>query len=692
MNRLANETSPYLLQHAGNPVDWYPWGAEALERARAEDRPILLSIGYSACHWCHVMERESFENEATARLMNDYFVNIKVDREERPDLDAIYMSAVQAMTGQGGWPMTVFLKPDGTPFYGGTYFPPHDMSGIPSFARVLASVAAAYRDRRGEIEQTAAQVLQLYSHTAGQARVTGSLGPNLLDRAYRSMERGYDYRNGGFDGAPKFPQTMSLDFMLRHWRRSGSADALEMVRDSFRAMARGGIRDQVGGGFHRYSVDAEWLVPHFEKMLYDNALLAQLGAHLWQASGDEEARRVAEDTIDWVATEMTSPEGGFYSSLDADSEGHEGKFYLWDEAEIDEILGADAPIAKSYWGVSTGGNFEGKNILHVVEDPALIAARSGLEPEVVLATIERSRAALYAARARRVWPARDDKVVASWNGLMLRAVAECARAFDRTDYRDLALRNGSLLFREMVRERSEGPRVMRTRNVGVTKIPGYLEDHAAVALGALSLYELTFDREWLERAYSLAKATVRWFWDDATGSFYDTARDHEELVARPREATDNAIPSGTSLAVELLLRMAELFDDDSMRNHAIAVLETLAEPMARYATAFGHLLGAADLAVHGAIQVALVGDPETEGFRGLGRELSRRYLPTLVLAGGPSDEGAGIALLEDRPAVGGQPTAYVCRRYSCQLPITDADALGEELERQGSGGRVQELQ
>jgi uncharacterized protein YyaL (SSP411 family) len=687
MNRLANEASPYLRQHADNPVDWYPWGPEALERARGEDRPILLSIGYSACHWCHVMERESFENEGIARLMNEYFVNIKVDREERPDLDAIYMTAVQAMTGHGGWPMTVFLTPDGTPFYGGTYFPPEDRPGIPSFPRVLAAVAASYRDRRGDIEKTASQVQQLYDNSRGEAHPTGQVDVALLQRAFRSMESRYDRDHGGFDGAPKFPQSMSFDFMLRHWRRTGSAAALDMAHDSFRAMARGGIHDQIGGGFHRYTVDAEWLVPHFEKMLYDNALLARLGAHLWQATGNEEARRVAEDTVEWVAREMTSAEGGFYSALDADSEGEEGKFYLWDESEIDELLGADASIAKAHWGVTTGGNFEGKNILHVAEDPALVAARGGLDLDDVKAVIARSRETLYAARAKRVWPARDEKIIASWNGLMLRAIAECARAFGRDDYRELALRNGSLLFREMVREGGEGLRVLRTRAGGASTIPGYLEDHAALALGALSLYELTFDRLWLDRARALADSVITWFWDDASNAFYDTASDHEKLVTRPREPTDTATPSGNSLAVELLLRVAELFDDSSMRDRALAVLASLSAPMSQYGAAFGHLLGAADLAVNGTIQVAIVGEPRSAGFAELAHEIAGHYLPSLILAGGPVEASTGVALLADRPTLDDRPTAYVCRHYTCQLPVTEAVELRKQLEEGESEGK-----
>jgi len=687
MNRLANEASPYLRQHADNPVDWYPWGPEALERARREDRPILLSIGYSACHWCHVMERESFENEGIARLMNEYFVNIKVDREERPDLDGIYMTAVQAMTGHGGWPMTVFLTPDGTPFYGGTYFPPEDRPGIPSFPRVLAAVAASYRDRRADIDKTASQVQQLYENARGEARPTGQVDRALLQRALRSMESRYDLENGGFDGAPKFPQSMSFDFMLRNWRRTGATAALDMAHGSFRAMARGGIHDQIGGGFHRYTVDARWLVPHFEKMLYDNALLARLGAHLWQATGDAEARRVAEDTIDWVAREMTSAEGGFYSALDADSEGEEGKFYLWDESEFDELLGPNAPIAKAHWGVTSGGNFEGRNILHVAEVPELVAARRGIDVEEVTSIIARSRETLYAARAKRVWPARDEKVIASWNALMLRAIAECARAFGRDDYRELALRNGSLLFREMVREGSKGPRVLRTRASGASTIPGYLEDHAALALGALSLYELTFERHWLERARALADSTITWFWDDATRAFYDTASDHEQLVTRPREPTDTAMPSGNSLAVELLLRMAELFDDSSMRERATTVLESLAAPISQYGAAFGHLLGAADLLVNGALQVAIVGEPHSPTFIELSRELADHYLPSLVLAGGPAEASAGIALLADRPTLDGRSTAYVCRNYTCQLPVTEAGELREQLKEGESGGK-----
>ncbi|MGH9364846.1 MAG: thioredoxin domain-containing protein, partial [Thermoanaerobaculia bacterium] len=469
-NRLAGETSPYLLQHRDNPVDWYPWGDEALARARSENRPILLSIGYAACHWCHVMAHESFEDEETARLMNELFVNIKVDREERPDLDGIYMQAVQALTGHGGWPMTVFLTPDGAPFHGGTYYPPADRQGMPSFRRVLQSVADAYANRRDAIADTSAQLRQIYDSTTALARSEGALTPRTLDLAYRGLAQRYDIRHGGFDGAPKFPPTMSLDFLLRYWKRTGTAYALEMVAESFRSMSRGGLYDQVGGGFHRYTVDAIWLVPHFEKMLYDNALLVRLAANLWQATGDAEAQRVATETLTWLEREMTSPEGGFYSSLDADSEGREGKFYVWDEQELDSLLGEDASLVKSYFGVTARGNFEGKNILHVAVDPAVSASRAGVTPDELRTRIDAARTILYDERASRIWPGQDEKILAGWNGLMLRGLATAARVFGEPGHVRLALSNGDFLFREMVRD----SRVMRSHKSGETRIPGFL--------------------------------------------------------------------------------------------------------------------------------------------------------------------------------------------------------------------------
>ena len=659
-------------------MDWYAWGPEAFERAKREDRPVLLSIGYAACHWCHVMAHESFEDDATARAMNEWFVNVKVDREERPDVDAIYMQATQAMTGHGGWPMTVFLTPDGHPFYAGTYFPPEDRHGMPSFRRVLTSVAEAWRTQRDRIGKTTEAVRDIYRAAESAPVSSGMVTAQTLDRAFRGLAGQFDVRQGGFGAAPKFPPTMALDFLLRYWARTGQAAALDMVRATFRQMARGGIHDQVGGGFARYATDAAWLVPHFEKMLYDNALLLRLGTHLWQATGDAEVRRVTEETFGWLAREMTAPSGGFWSSLDADSEGHEGKFYLWDEGELDQLLGDDARVAKAYWGVSAEGNFEGRNILNVPDEPAVVAQRLGLSVDQVEAAIARARRVLYDARAKRVWPGRDDKILAGWNGLALRAVAEGARVLGDAALRDLALRNAAFLERELVTP--EG-RVMRSHKDGVTKIPGFLEDHASVAFGFLATYALTLDARWLEAARRIGAQTVRWFWDDEAKAFFDTAADAEALITRPRDLTDNAMPSGNSLAVELLLQLAELTGDDDLRRRAEWTLETLAEPLARYPLAFGHLLGAADLVVHGAVELALVGDPAAPDFAALARAAAARYVPSLVIAGGAPDAAGDVALLAGRPAVGGRATAYVCRRYTCDAPTSDPAALMEQLGR-----------
>ena len=673
-NHLATETSPYLLQHAHNPVDWWPWGDEALARARAEQRPILLSIGYAACHWCHVMERESFEDEATAAVMNEHFVCIKVDREERPDIDAIYMQATQAMTGHGGWPMTVFLTPQGEPFYAGTYFPPEDRHGMPSFRRVLQGVADAWANRQDSVTKTTASMRDLYAASTERTRATGVLDETLLSRALSSLVQRYEPRFGGFDGAPKFPPTMTLDFLLRQWARTGEANALEMVTHTVRRMMRGGIFDQVGGGFARYSVDAYWLVPHFEKMLYDNALLVRLGANLWQATRDQEFRRMTEETVGWLSREMTSPEGGFYSSLDADSEGHEGRYYVWDTGELDALLGEDAALVKAYWGVTADGNFEGRNILFVPREPAEVAAEQGVTLSELRTAVDRATRILYDARERRVRPARDEKILASWNGLMLRALAEAARSLGQGELRAMAVRNGEFLFRELVRD----DRVLRSYKDGVAKIPGFLEDYAAVGLGAYALYQLTFDRKWLERAHRLAEAIMNRFWDDDAQAFFDTAADAEPLVTRPRDVTDNALPSGSSLAVELLLLLGDLYAKGEYAARATYVLETLAEPMARYPTAFGHALGAADIAVRGAIEVAIAGDPGDGAFGSLARQVANRYVPSLVLAGGEGRAADGIPLLEGRGGV--EPMAYVCRAYACDVPTDDPEVLGMQLD------------
>ena len=677
-NRLANETSPYLLQHRENPVDWYPWGEEALSRARNEDRPILLSIGYAACHWCHVMAHESFENEETARLMNELFVNIKVDREERPDLDSIYMQAVQALTGQGGWPMTVFLTPEGVPFFGGTYYPPADRQGMPSFRRVMQSVADAYKNRRDAITSTSEQLRQIYAAN-DLLKGDGTLNAHTLELAYRSHAQRYDIRNGGFGGAPKFPPTMSLDFLLRYWKRTGTSYALEMVTETFRKMSRGGLYDQVGGGFHRYTVDSIWLVPHFEKMLYDNALLVRMGAHLWQATKDSEVRRVTGDTVTWLKREMTSPEGGFYSSLDADSEGHEGKFYVWSEEELDALLGDESTLVKNHFGVTARGNFEGRNILRVAVDPGVTASRNGLTTDELNRRLATAIATLYAERAKRVWPGRDEKILASWNGLMLRGLATAARVFGDPDMLQLAVANGEFLAREMVRD----GRVMRSHKSGETRIPGFLEDYAAVALGFIALYEATFDNVWIERARSITESMMRWFWDDSARGFFDTASDAERLITRPRDITDNAMPSGTSMAADLLLHLSDLTNDTGMRERAISVVSGAAPLLTQFPTGFGHLLGVADMAVYGAVEVAIVGERSQDEFNLLEREVASHYVPSLVLAGAAADGGENIALLAGRTPRDGIPTAYVCRAYTCEEPVTEASRLGEQLEAAG---------
>ncbi len=674
-NRLAAESSPYLLQHADNPVDWHAWGPEAFALAAATDRPVLLSIGYAACHWCHVMAHESFEDETTARIMNDLFVNVKVDREERPDVDSIYMQAVQAISGHGGWPMTMFLTPDGVPFYGGTYYPPDDRMGMPSFRRVLVSVSESWKHKRADVLKGAESLRGIYAAAEGPTSAGHTLSAVTLAETIRATRAWYDQKAGGFGSAPKFPQAMVLDAMLRHWSRTGDAEFLRLVRHAMSRMADGGLRDQLGGGFHRYTVDAAWLVPHFEKMLYDNALLARLAVHLWQATGDPDARRIAEETFAWVRREMTDPAGGWYSSLDADSEGHEGRFYVWSLEDVRRLLGADAPLAELHWGITAGGNFEGANILHVAVPLDDAAARLGIPTVEAAAAIARSKVTLFAARSPRARPARDEKVLAGWNGLMLRAMAEGARAFGDEDLRARALRAGAFLRDALVRD----GRVLRSWSQGRARIPGFLEDHAAVALGFLALYQLTFDRAWLDHALTLARSTVDRFWDDDAGAFFDTAHDAERLVTRPRDVTDNAIPSGTSLAVELQLLVAEYTGDAACRRRAEYVLATLSAPLRRAPLAFGHLLGVADVAVHGAVEVAIAGTPGTPGFDALERAAAAVYAPSLVVAGGHGDAVRGLPLLAGREADGDGALAYVCERYACDSPIGEPGALAARL-------------
>jgi uncharacterized protein len=686
-NRLATETSPYLRQHAENPVDWYPWGAEALAHAQQHDKPILLSVGYAACHWCHVMAHESFEDDETAALMNELFVNVKVDREERPDIDSIYMQAVQAMTGHGGWPLTVFLTPDGRPYFGGTYFPPTDRHGMPAFRRVIRAMSDAYRTRRAAVDDTTERLREIYDASIRTPDGATSLSPTLLERAYRGFAQAYDVRRAGFGGAPKFPPSMSLDFLLTYAARTGTEYALVMARDTFRGMIRGGIFDQLGGGLHRYSVDADWLVPHFEKMLYDNALLVRLGVHLWQVTHDEEIRAAVESTIEWVVREMTSPDGGFYSSLDADSEGHEGKFYVWSADEVEQTLGADAEAAMLAFDVTREGNFEGKNILRVVHEPELIARRLGRPMGEVLELLQRAKDTLLRARAARVRPGRDEKIVASWNGLMLRAIAEAGRVFDSEEYRSLAIRNAEFLLGHIVR----GGRVRRSHKDGMTRNEGFLEDQAAVALGMLELFHTSGDRAWLDRALQLAEELVRAFWDADAQLFFDTPVDHERLITRPRDITDNATPAGNSLAAELLLRLAEYTGREDYRKTASIAVEALADPMARHPSAFGHLLGVADMLVNGAVEVVLVRGVDHDGLRALEREVSERFVPALILARVDERGADDLELTRERRTLGPRPTAHVCRNYACAFPTTDPTELGRQLEEASRVGATGDL-
>ena len=682
-NRLINETSPYLLQHANNPVDWYPWGEEALERARSEDKPILLSIGYSACHWCHVMERESFEDETIAGLMNENFVSIKVDREERPDLDQVYMQAVQMLTGSGGWPMTVFLTPEGKPFYGGTYFPPDDRQGMPGFPRLLTSIAEAYSTNRGEVDRVTQQLTTQMSQSNQVPQGTSILTVDILHQAYSSLATNFDYQNGGFGNAPKFPQPMTPEFLLRYYHHGYNPRALELVELTLEKMAYGGIYDQIGGGFHRYSTDPYWLVPHFEKMLYDNALLARLFLHTYLITGRALYRRVVEETLDYVLREMTDPSGGFYSAQDADSEGVEGKFFVWSPGEINAVMGdTDGEVFAGYYGVTAGGNFEGKNILNIRQNPEEFAETKGLTADQLGDIINRGSKALLEVREQRIHPMRDDKVLASWNGLMLRSFAEAAAALGRPDYLAVAIKNAGFLVGSM---KSDG-RLLRTYRDGQAKLLGYLEDYSFVIDGMLALYEATFDLRWLEEAVTLADSMIELFWDEGIGGFYDTGSDHETLVVRPRDVFDNAQPCGGSVASDVLLRLAVFTGKSDYSAKAAVPLRSLHQAMSQSPGGTGHWLSALDFYVSPPKEIAVIGPRDDPATQALLDTVFHRFLPNKVVMGvepplSPTvgNSGSDIPLLAGRGMVGGLPSAYVCQNYACQLPVTDPAGLAEQL-------------
>ncbi|HKF14730.1 MAG TPA: thioredoxin domain-containing protein [Gaiellaceae bacterium] len=636
MNRLAQETSPYLLQHADNPVEWYPWGEEAFERARAEDKPILLSIGYAACHWCHVMEHESFEDEETAALMNDRFVNVKVDREERPDVDSLYMEAVVALTGHGGWPMTVFLKPDGSPFFGGTYFPPAARHGLPSFRDVLEAISSLYRDRRGAVDGSASQLRDALEQASRVTPSTEPLTGDLLHDASRALGRQFDPEWGGFGGAPKFPPASTLEFLLRMHLR-GDDDALPMVAKTLDAMAAGGMYDLIGGGFHRYSVDRTWLVPHFEKMLYDNALLASAYLHAWAVTGENRYRRVVEQTLDYVLRELALPEGGFASAQDADTEGVEGLTFTWtaDEGVPEELL---HPFE------------EGRSII-----------RGELDEEL--------RLRLFEVREQRRKPLRDDKAIASWNGLALAALAEAGRRLDRDDWLGAARRLGEFLLGPLSDERG---RLFRTYREGMAKNTGFLEDYADVANGLYELHVATGELRWLDESLRLARLAVELFGDDERGGFFLTPADGEQLIARQKGFDDHPTPSGNSMLAFVLLRLARIYGDPELERKAVSVFRLVRNALATAPHAFGHALTALELHFSPPRELAIVGPVDSE----VARAALEPFQPDTVVAVGPAET---VPLLVGKVLVNGDPAVYVCENFACRAPVTEPEKLSKAL-------------
>ena len=687
MNRLKDESSPYLLQHADNPVDWHPWSDEAFRIAREADKPVLLSVGYSACHWCHVMAHESFEDEATAEMMNALFVNVKVDREERPDVDDIYMQAVQAVAGQGGWPMTVFLLPDGRPFYGGTYYPKESRYGMPSFQQLMGAVHDAYRNKRDQLEAQADNLHQaLKRDVLGIGRADDSgLTLELLDEAALKMMDALDPVNGGFGAQPKFPNPISLEFLLRHVDRTQDKRALQLATLTLRKMAQGGIYDQVGGGFARYSVDAHWLVPHFEKMLYDNAQLSRLYLHAWQLTGDDFYRLVAEDIYDYMLREMTAAEGGFYSATDADSEGVEGKFFVWTIEEAREALAPISDnlpraleIAVEYFGMSAEGNFEGSNILFIPRPPAETAEVLGLTVEQLEQAVSQIKDQLYAIRSQRIPPLLDDKILTAWNGMMLASLAEAARVLGRSDYLDAARRSGEFLLKHMVGD--EG-RLFRSHKNGRSTLNAYLEDYANLVDALLELYQTTFEERFFVEARRLAEVALARF-KSADGGFYDTSDDHESLIVRPRNLQDNVTPSGNAMMAKQLLRLSAYTGDSRYDEAGREVLRKLSDAMRQYPQAFAESLNAADMLIRGIDEVAVIGDLESAGGGDILSTLRLPYRPNMIAAWSRQDVARHevIPLLSERALVDGQVTVYVCRDFACRLPVTTAEDTAAALK------------
>lgn len=686
MNRLQHETSPYLLQHAENPVDWFPWGEEAFEKAKAEDKPILLSVGYSACHWCHVMAHESFEHDPTANIMNEWFINVKVDREERPDVDDIYMQAVQAMNnGQGGWPMTVFMMPDGRPFFGGTYFPREPRHGMPPFRQVMQAVYDAYNNRREELEEQASNLSDALDRTALKLPDDDSgFKISLLNEATKKLKQTFDAQNGGFGSAPKFPNPMNLEYLLRDYERTGDKNTLHTVTFSLKKMAYGGIYDQIGGGFHRYSVDKIWLVPHFEKMLYDNAQLSRLYLHAYQVTGDDFFRVIAEDIYDYVLREMTSPEGGFYSATDADSEGEEGKFFVWSLDELKTALAHiadDVPdafeVAKAYFDVSVDGNFEGTNILNVPIDPEIVAENLELTMDDLQEKLVAIKDRLYAVRTSRVYPSLDDKILTAWNGMMLASLAEASRVLGRDDYLASAERAGDFLLENL--QTDEG-RLYRTYNRQTAKLNAYLEDYANMIDALLELYQSTFVEKWFVTARKLADTVLEHFTAE-DGGFFDTSDDHEKLIVRPRQLQDNATPSGNTMMAKQLIRLSAYTGDARYDEAGRDVLKPLLPAMQTYPQAFGEALNTSDMLIRGLSEVAIVGNPVKAETKALLAQVREVYRPNVItaLARDNVNGETTIPLLNYRSMRGDAPTAYVCQNFACKMPVTTAEEMADLL-------------
>ena len=673
-NHLINETSPYLLQHAHNPVEWFSWSEAAFEKAHNEDKPILLSIGYSACHWCHVMEGESFENEKIARIMNENFVNIKVDLEERPDIDQIYMTFVQITSGHGGYPLNVFLTPDKKPFFGGTYFPPEPRHNMPSFPQILQSIKEAWNEKREDIVHSADEVLDEIQRVNQIETAGENLSESLLDLAFQKFVASFDKTNGGFGGAPKFPPQMSLEFLIRYFKRTNNQTALEIVRKTLDKMAHGGIYDQLGGGFHRYTVDAIWLVPHFEKMLYDNAQLARIYAHFYQITKNDFYKRIATETLDYIKREMLDPKGGFYSAQDADSEGIEGKFFVWKPKEIEEILGAeDAKIFNFYFDISDAGNFEGENILNIKNTVEETAQAFEMSEKKVSEILENGRRTVFQKRESRIKPFRDEKVLTAWNGLMLAAFAEASAIFQKDEYLEIAKNNADFILENL----RENKYLLRTWKDGKGKLNSYIEDYANFADGLIELFQVSGEAKYLKEAKNIADKMIAEFWDEEQGGFFFTGENHEKLLVRSKDFYDNATPSGNSVAADVLLKLSHLLGDEKYARIAADVLRLVSAQIKRYPQAFGRALSVLSFYFASVKEIVIIGERENQ----LEREVWEEYLPNkIVVVTEIAGENAElIPLLENRDKIEGKPTAYVCENFTCQKPVTAVDELKKQL-------------